>query len=888
MALEQDSNGFLVGTVITDIKRSRKNSDQLLIEVKKIAALLKKEGHLQAGNSDNALTNASANAGSQQRSRRQNQRNNSGGSSNSSQSESSNSTSSELNENSEQPAQQRHESLRQKRERQRRERQQQRLSQQEQQADTQADSQQADLTQNPPPDNNSDGESSSNGNARQRDARGRFTSEADNSGPEPITAGGDDATRGRDSRGRFAGGGSGSNGGNTDLEKDGDGNGGLGGLIGGLGDRITTAITAGQELQEVDPTIKAFQEVAEPLQRGYQFIFAGSSKKDKPYFAWFGKLWNTLKSINKNTAEDSGGENGDSGGGLMGILTAIATAAIVAWGLFSKDGKALFSKIGELFAPIGQWVSDALSPISKQVAAVLLPIGAVLLAVFTPLGSMLLSGIWAVLSPIGGLIVSGLGAALSGIGSLIVAGIGLVFSPIGLAIIAAGTLAWGLFTEDGRAFFANIGGFIADSWNRGLELFANTFPEFTASAIATWESIKSGFDPVIKTANDIFNWLKAKWDSVIGFVSQIFESFSNFMKDKFGIDIPVAIDNVVAKASEIVQPAVEQAEKAKQAVTDFSESAKKSASEATDTVKDFTAKMWDNAKGIGGAIAGEIGNVAGKIGNSIIGTANASEGGDMPSRVSESSFGKHKQASEMLQSLGMKQYEARGLATNIMAESSMNPMSVGDGGEAYGLMQWHPDRQAKYTKLMGHTMQSVTDKDMALKEQLKFAHWEMTQDPYESKNFARASSESGGNSAKMAGLVSRYNERPKAVEEAARNRANQGAGYEKQYGSFVSPQIASATPKKEIMATPEQIQNAMPKAVQPVSAMPSIASISTIPSVMNQSAKMPEMPNLVLPLSNNVKSAPTTIIPDVGQTVSDQHIAQIAYPYATSMGNNKG
>jgi hypothetical protein len=181
---------------------------------------------------------------------------------------------------------------------------------------------------------------------------------------------------------------------------------------------------------------------------------------------------------------------------------------------------------------------------------------------------------------------------------------------------------------------------------------------------------------------------------------------------------------------------------------------------------------------------GKTKEVAGDVGNAMIDSADA---GELPSvKIGGNQFEKHSSASKALEQLGMKQFEARGLATNIMAESSMNPMIGGDGGKAYGLMQWHPDRQAKYTKLMGHTMQSVKDKKTALAEQLKFAHWEMTQDSYESKNFSRASKESGGNASKMAGLVSKYVERPKAVEEAARNRSAQGAGYEKQYGSSIS------------------------------------------------------------------------------------------------------
>jgi hypothetical protein len=40
--------------------------------------------------------------------------------------------------------------------------------------------------------------------------------------------------------------------------------------------------------------------------------------------------------------------------------------------------------------------------------------------------------------------------------------------------------------------------------------------------------------------------------------------------------------------------------------------------------------------------------------------------------------------------------QACGLIANIEAESGFDPHAIGDGGLAYGICQWHPDRQADF------------------------------------------------------------------------------------------------------------------------------------------------------------------------------------------------
>lgn len=64
--------------------------------------------------------------------------------------------------------------------------------------------------------------------------------------------------------------------------------------------------------------------------------------------------------------------------------------------------------------------------------------------------------------------------------------------------------------------------------------------------------------------------------------------------------------------------------------------------------------------------------------------------------------------------------QACGLIANIEAESAFNPQAIGDGGLAFGICQWHADRQADFRARFG---QSIKDADYAA--QLEFVVFEL-------------------------------------------------------------------------------------------------------------------------------------------------------------------
>lgn len=104
------------------------------------------------------------------------------------------------------------------------------------------------------------------------------------------------------------------------------------------------------------------------------------------------------------------------------------------------------------------------------------------------------------------------------------------------------------------------------------------------------------------------------------------------------------------------------------------------------------------------------------------------------------------------QSQGWTKEQAAGLVANIKRESAMNPAAVGDNGKAYGIAQWHPDRQAEFQKLFGKPIQGST-----LEEQLAFMQHELTKGR---ESGAGDRLRQTRTAADAAATVSRYYERP--------------------------------------------------------------------------------------------------------------------------------
>lgn len=120
-------------------------------------------------------------------------------------------------------------------------------------------------------------------------------------------------------------------------------------------------------------------------------------------------------------------------------------------------------------------------------------------------------------------------------------------------------------------------------------------------------------------------------------------------------------------------------------------------------------------------------------------------------------------AIEYLQGAGWTREQAIGIAANLQHESSFNPGAIGDGGRAYGIAQWHPDRQAAFQERFGKSIRGSS-----MEEQLDFLTYEMKHGKEQAagKRLSEAT-----DAASAARVVSQFYERPADVEGAANKRA---------------------------------------------------------------------------------------------------------------------
>lgn len=78
-------------------------------------------------------------------------------------------------------------------------------------------------------------------------------------------------------------------------------------------------------------------------------------------------------------------------------------------------------------------------------------------------------------------------------------------------------------------------------------------------------------------------------------------------------------------------------------------------------------------------------------------------------------------AKGMVRKMGWSDQQASGIIKRLQLESGLNPGAVGDNGEAYGIAQWHPDRQKDFSRWAGHDIHGSS-----IEEQLQFMNYELT------------------------------------------------------------------------------------------------------------------------------------------------------------------
>ena len=88
--------------------------------------------------------------------------------------------------------------------------------------------------------------------------------------------------------------------------------------------------------------------------------------------------------------------------------------------------------------------------------------------------------------------------------------------------------------------------------------------------------------------------------------------------------------------------------------------------------------------------------------------------------MSRSETGQPEEAQAFFESKGWTKEQAAGIVGNLVVESGLRTDAVGDGGQAYGIAQWHPDRQQNFKNYAGKDIRQST-----FQEQLEFVNWEL-------------------------------------------------------------------------------------------------------------------------------------------------------------------
>ena len=87
---------------------------------------------------------------------------------------------------------------------------------------------------------------------------------------------------------------------------------------------------------------------------------------------------------------------------------------------------------------------------------------------------------------------------------------------------------------------------------------------------------------------------------------------------------------------------------------------------------------------------------------------------------SKSETGRPEEAQAFFESRGWTKEQAAGIVGNLVVESGLRTDALGDGGQAYGIAQWHPPRQATFRQVYGKDI-----RNSSFQEQLSYVDWEL-------------------------------------------------------------------------------------------------------------------------------------------------------------------
>ena len=228
---------------------------------------------------------------------------------------------------------------------------------------------------------------------------------------------------------------------------------------------------------------------------------------------------------------------------------------------------------------------------------------------------------------------------------------------------------------------------------------------------------------------------------------------------------------------------------------------------------------------------------------------------------------KAKQAMNYFTSQGWTKEQAAGIVGNLQKESQFNENASGDGGQAHGIAQWHPDRQAKFKEKFGKSIKKST-----YAEQLAFVQHELTKgDEQKAGNRLRKARTAG----QAGAVVSEFYERPKKVQAEKAERARLAETISK---SYTTAKVADTKNSDSILGFGAKSIDASNITALGNNFMPSTGNIGI--SALNMATRpmldIPKMATIKQRLDSGASDKPIMVQSSndtIGQNVSDRGLA---------------
>ena len=309
------------------------------------------------------------------------------------------------------------------------------------------------------------------------------------------------------------------------------------GALRSIADRIVGAVAdSSGGMEEADPAVKAFNEVAQPMARGYEMLTGGS--EDKKQTGFLRRIFSTLNVFRKEETAYSKAANkslklleekpesngGGDGGGLLGMMSGLLSK-IPLIGPMLAGGAGMMGGAGKGLMGAGKGLLGAGKGMLRRI----------------PLLGALIGGVGAA-SDIyssetddsltrrqkdenAGRAVGGFAGSVGGMlaGAKLGAMAGAIGGPIGVAIGGVLGGAVGMFFGDqaGQIIGDTVGGWVNDLRNADI----------VGSITGAWDSVvagfKSAYETIGKTWGGFVDSAKAGWDTIANLFTSAYEGLKS-------------------------------------------------------------------------------------------------------------------------------------------------------------------------------------------------------------------------------------------------------------------------------------------------------------------------------------------------------------------------